>query len=134
MLKEEVIEKVIEVIAESTGTEAGEIRPDSTLFNELPINSIDIVDILYTLEMEYDISLKMSDLEKQSRQSMNGHPFEIDNVITDEGLKVLADKMPEIPAEKLVKGLTVNDIVKLFTVESLANMVINKLQTSEAEG
>jgi acyl carrier protein len=133
MRKEEVIEKVIEVIAESTGMEAHLIRPDSTLFNELPVNSIDIVDILYSLEMEYDISLKLSDLEKQSRDAMNGKPFEIDNVVTDEGLKVLAEKMPEIPASKMVKGLTVNDIMKLITVESLANMVIYKLNSTEAE-
>jgi len=134
MLKEEVIEKVIKIIAESTGLETEIIQPDSTLFNELPINSIDIVDILYSLEMEYDISLTLSDLEKQSREAMDGKPFEIDNVVTDEGLRVLAEKMPEIPAEQLIKGLTVNDIVKLFTVESLAKLVLYKLESSEMEG
>lgn len=134
MFKEEVIEKIIEVIAESMGMDTDKIRPDSTLFNELPINSIDIVDILYSLEMEYDISLKLSDLEKQSREALNGKPFEIDNEVTDDGLKILAEKMPEIPPEKLIKGLTVNDIVKLFTVESLANMVIYKLESSQTEG
>jgi len=134
MNKKEVIEKVIEIIAESTGLETEIIRPDSTLFNELPINSIDLVDILYSLEMEYDISLKLSDLEKQSREAMEGKPFEIDNVVTDEGLKVLAEKMPEIPAERLIKGLTVTDIVKLFTVESLTKLVLYKLESSEAEG
>jgi acyl carrier protein len=128
MKKDEIVEKVIDVIAESTGFEKEKISPSSTLFDELSINSIDMVDILYTLEMEYDISLKISDLERDSREEMEGKPFEIDNVITEEGLVVLAKKLPEIPKEKLVPGLTVNEIVKLITVETLARMVHIKIE------
>lgn len=128
MKKEEILEKVIKVIAESCGLDLRTIRPASTLFDELAVNSIDMVDILYTLEMEYDISLKISDLEKEARTELNGLPFEIDNVITDEGLKVLRNKLPEIPGEKMEKGLTVNGIIRLFTVETLTNMVMLKIQ------
>jgi acyl carrier protein len=131
MKNDEIVEKVIDVIAESTGFEKEKISPSSTLFDELSINSIDMVDILYTLEMEYDISLKISDLERDSREEMEGKPFEIDNVITEEGLVVLAKKLPEIPKEKLVPGLTVNEIVKLITVETLARMVHIKIEGKE---
>ena len=128
---EEVIDKVIESISESTGMEKDIIRPDFTLFKELSINSIDILDILYTLEIEYDISLKISDLEKDSRKELDGKAFEIENVITPEGLEVLKKKLPEIPQEKLVPGLTVFEIIQLFTVETLAKMVLIKIEEKE---
>jgi acyl carrier protein len=128
MKKEEILKKVIQVIADSCGLDIGTISPASTLFDELSVNSIDMVDILYTLEMEYDISLKISDIEKEARTELNGLPFEIDNVITDEGLKVLRDKLPEIPVEKMKKGLTVNGIIRLFSVETLTHMVMLKIQ------
>jgi acyl carrier protein len=131
MKKEEILEKVIRVIADSCGLDIGTIRPESTLFDELAVNSIDMVDILYTLEMEYDISLKISDLEKEARTELKGLPFEIDNVITDEGLKVLHNKLPEIPVDKMEKGLTVNGIIRLFTVQTLTNMLMLKIKEKE---
>ena len=119
------------MITESCGFKESEVKMEYTLFNELGINSIDMLDILFTLEMEYNISLKVSDLEQQSRAEMNGVPFEIDNVITDEGLDVLRKKMPELSNKALRKGITVNDIIHLLTVESLANMVLFKIENPE---
>ncbi|MCK4344721.1 MAG: hypothetical protein KAX05_05485 [Bacteroidales bacterium] len=115
-------------IADSCGIEKDTIKPENTLFNELGINSIDLIDILYTLEMEHDISLTISDIEKESRDELKGKPFEIDNVITDDALAVLKRMMPEIPSGKLKPGITVNDLIYLFTVESLCKLVINKIE------
>lgn len=126
--REGVIKKVIEVISESTGLEKEMIIPGSILFDDLTINSIDLVEILYNLEMEYDISLKISDLERDSRKEMDGKAFDIDNIITKEGLRVLEKRFPEIPKDKLVPGLTIYEIVQLVTVETLAKMVLARIE------
>ena len=117
MEKKEILEKVIEVIADSTGIEKEEILPGSTLFTELGINSIDMLDVLFSLEMEYDISLNVSDIEQESRGEMGGVAFEVENIITKEGLEVLKRRMPEIPPDKFVDGMTINNIISLITVE-----------------
>ncbi len=132
MDRNELMQKIREVISDSSGLELEVITPESTLFTELGINSIDMLDILFTLEMEYDISLKVSDIEQESRAAMNGRPFEIDNVITPEGLEILRKRMPEIPKEKFVSGITVNDIISLITVESMLNMVLLKLEAKDS--
>ena len=58
---------------------------------------------------------------------MNGKPFEVDKVITEEGLAVLRKKLPEIPPENIHKGITMNDICMLITVEIFVNMVYDKI-------
>jgi hypothetical protein len=103
------------------------------LFGDLTITSIDMVDILYMLETEFDVSLKISDIEMESRNELNGAPFEIDNVITPEGLQAIKKKVPEIPEEKLKPGLTIHEIANLMTVEILANMVLYKIQQTETK-
>jgi acyl carrier protein len=128
MTLEQVFEKVREAIADSCGIEQENIHLQSTLFNDLAITSIDLVDILYTLEMAFDIELKISDIEKESRKDLKNAPFEINNIITDEGLEVLKKRLPEIPEEKLRPGLTTFDIINLVNVQILCNMIIYKLQ------
>ena len=46
----EIFEDVCEVIEASTGTNKDEIKLDDTLFDELGVDSIDLVDILFELE------------------------------------------------------------------------------------
>ena len=131
MRKEDVIQTVREVISDSCGIEIGNIKNDSTLFGELNVTSIDMVDILYTLEMEYDVSLRISDIEKNARESLEGKNFETDGIVTQEGKEILKLQFPEIPVEKLEGNISVNDIISLISVESLAKMVIFKIEQSE---
>ena len=71
------------------------------------------------------------EISKESREEMEGKPFEIDTVITEEGLEILRKRMPEIPKENFKTGITINEIISLITVESLLNMVTRKLELKE---
>ena len=77
--------------------------------------------------MEYDISLSISEIEQDSRAEMNGKTFDVDGEITQDGIEVLLLKMPELPREKLIPGITINEVIALINVESLLNMVTQKL-------
>jgi len=120
----EIIASVQEIIHQSSGVALADIQPNATLFDELAIDSIDMVDILFNLERKYGIELKISEIEQFSKAELGDEPFEVDQVITEKGLEVLRKRMPEIDPSKLVQGITIHDIIRLITVESLANMVI----------
>ncbi len=122
-----VYEKVRAAISSSCGIEIEKITPESTLFNDLGITSIDVVDIMYTLETEFNITLNVSEIESEAREELLGASFEVDNVITKEGLIALKKRLPEIPEDKLKNGLTIFDIVNLITVNILCKMIIYKL-------
>lgn len=126
-MKEEIFEKVKESIIESCGIEVGLIKPDATLFGKLYIDSIDMVDIMYSLEMEYDIELKVADINKEAMDELGNKPFEINNVITKEGIAALKKRIPGIPNDQLVEGVTVHELTKMITVEMLCNMVELKI-------
>ncbi|MEN9700092.1 MAG: hypothetical protein RLZZ301_1290 [Bacteroidota bacterium] len=123
----DIIEQIKRIIHQSCGIDPAIITANSTLFDELSIDSIDMVDILFQLERHFDIELKISEIEQQSKQELGDEPFEINQQLTPKGLEVLRRRMPEIDPEKLVEGLTMFEVIKLITVQSLANMVTHQL-------
>jgi acyl carrier protein len=130
MEREVILQHVRQAIADSCGIAEERIEPTSTLFQELGVTSIDLVDILFTLESNFDVELKISDIESRSRSELRDTPFEVNGVITPEGREVLRRRLPEIPAERLVDGLTMHDIVNLINVEILCTLVHDKLSES----
>lgn len=125
---EEVYENVRTVIESSTGKSRDEIVLDKTLFDELGVDSIDLVDILFELEQLYDIELKISDIESKARAQLGDVPYEIDGYITKEGLAAIHEFLPEIGEDKLVEGLTVHQLIQLFTVRSLCKIVMYRIE------
>lgn len=128
MKVEEVFNNVAQVIENSVGRSKETIKLDDTLFDEIGIDSIDLVDILFELETLYGIELKISDFESRAREEMSNEPYEINGVLTTQGLQVLRKFMTEIDPDKLVEGLTVHQLVKLLTVHSLCKIIIYKLE------
>ena len=129
---DEIFEKTQEIIEESCGIDKEEIQLDKTLFDDLDIDSIDMVDILFELETEYDVELKISDLEKRSTEELDGKPYEIDGVLTTEGLESLKRNMTEVDPKHFVEGLTIHQLMKLFTVHSLCKLVQYQLDKKES--
>jgi acyl carrier protein len=130
---EEIFKTVSKVIANSIGVPEDSILLNDTLFDKLSIDSIDLVDILFELETAYKIPLKVSDVEIRVRAEMQDRPYEVDGVITDEGLESLKKYMPEVDPEKFQPGLTVHQLVQLFTVLSLCKMIQLKISEVEKE-
>ena len=124
---EEIFNDVCDVIEDSTGYKKESISMNDTLFDKLEIDSIDLVDILFELETLYDIELKISDIEVKAKKELGDVEYEIDGVITPEGLNSLKVHMDEVNPEKFKNGLTINELIQLFTVHSLCKLVSLKL-------
>ena len=127
---EEIFNDVCDVIENSTGYKKENINMDDTLFDKLEVDSIDLVDILFELETLYDIELKISDIEFKAKKELGGKDYEVDGVITQAGLNSLKVHMDEIDPEKFKNGLTINELVQLFTVHSLCKLVSLKINDS----
>ena len=64
----EIFKNVCIIIENSTGRPKDSIKMEDTLFEELGIDSIDLVDILFELETLYNVELKVSDIEQRIRE------------------------------------------------------------------
>jgi len=127
MKNSDIFQEVCDIIELSTGVSKSEMKPDSTLFDDLAIDSIDLVDILFELEMKYDVELKISDIEKGAKDDIGADSYEQDGVITPAGLEAIKKRMPEIDHSQLHSGMTMQQLAKLFNIESLCRIVETKL-------
>jgi acyl carrier protein len=125
---DEIFKVVVDIIEGSIGTPKEEIELNQTLFDELEIDSIDLVDILFELESHYGIELKVSDIESRAREELGDTPYEINGVITDTGLKMLRKHMTEIEPSSLKEGLTIHGLVRLFSVHSLCKIIQYRIE------
>src|SRR3989338_1507144 len=96
-----IFEKVKQALVSTCRIAPEDITPDKTLIDDLNIDSIDLIDLLYTLEKEFEINIKFSEFENFSQDEMSGKQFSINNVVTEEGLEALRKAMPEISSEKI---------------------------------
>jgi acyl carrier protein len=125
-LGNQIYEVVCNCLIKSCGLEIGEIEPDKLLVRDLDIDSIDMLEIIFEMESAFSISIKFSDLENYAREITQG-PFEINSIITDEGIESLKKIMPEISPEQFFSGMSVQHIPAIMTVESLVRIAAHKL-------
>jgi len=59
-----VEEKVKEIIAEQLGLEKEDIQMDASFIDDLGADSLDIVEMIMTIEDEYDVEISDDDAEK----------------------------------------------------------------------
>ena len=59
-----MFEQVCKMLAEQLGIDAGTIRPESDVVKDLGADSLDVVELLMTLEDEYNITLPDEEVEK----------------------------------------------------------------------
>lgn len=64
MSENEIFEKVKEIISEGLGVNEKNIKMESTFVEDLSADSLDIVELVMTLEEEFDIEISDSDAEK----------------------------------------------------------------------
>ena len=124
----EIFKNVCIIIENSTGRPKDSIKMEDTLFEELGIDSIDLVDILFELETLYNVELKVSDIEQRIREELGDVPYEIDGVITSEGLEAIRKHMTEVNPESIKEGLTVHRLIQLFSVHSLCKIVQYRIE------
>ncbi|MEN0062428.1 MAG: acyl carrier protein [Myxococcota bacterium] len=64
MSSEEQIQKVKDVIAESLGVKKAEVVPSASFIDDLNADSLDIVELVMTIEKEFDIEIPDDEAEK----------------------------------------------------------------------
>lgn len=64
MSAEDIFEQVKELLVDQLGVDEAAISMDSDFIDDLNADSLDIVDLIITLETEYDISIPDEDAQR----------------------------------------------------------------------
>ncbi len=83
MSVEEVTKKVIKVIADQLGKNEDEVKAEASFLNDLGADSLDIVEMVMTLEEEFNTEI--SDEEAEKIQTVQEAIDYIQGKMTEEG-------------------------------------------------
>lgn len=101
---------------------ADEITPESALVRDLGAESIDYVEILYMIETEFGVKIRIEELMMASV---------VDGVTPDDGklTEEMAQKLNrDYDSSQFAAGQTTKEVFEVFTVHNLATLIGKKLQ------
>ncbi len=127
MTQDQIFSGVQTAVAEALGIGEDEVTPDATLLDELGAESIDLLDILFRIERKLGVKIQAADLSAYVQGGIPDEEFGDENeVITPKGMAQLKKVMPQINENELAGKLKADQVMSLFTVQNLADMVTQR--------
>ena len=123
--KEEILADVQKLLAESLAVDEEEVTLDATLVDDLGAESIDLLEIVFSIEKNFNIKIDRSELVPEDL--LSNTQYVVDSKLTQEGLEELQKRLPEANLEEFKKDPLVQNITKILTVNDLVNIVERKL-------
>lgn len=127
-----VYPRVATAVAQALARDPAEVRITSRLFADLEAESIDLLDIVFRLEREFDIQIPRGRIIEDARGDLSEAEFENNGVLTAAGLARLREYLSEVPAENFRAKMNLADVPTLFTVETMCKMVIRAMRAGGA--
>ena len=124
--RDDIFEKVQEVLVDALGLDDDEVTSDATLMGDLGAESIDFLDIVFRLEKAFDIKVPREELFP-AEAVLNNPEYVSSGKLTDKGLAELEDKMPHTDLSEFKQDPDVNKIADLFTVSAIVNFIETKV-------
>lgn len=106
-----------------------ELQWDSKILEDLGAESLDLLDIVFRLEREFDIQIPRGQIASGADAEDGG---EENGRLTEVGCTRLRELMPEVPPEDIQPGFKTSEIPTLFRVATFYNVVTTLLEQKEA--
>src|SRR5271156_7162203 len=77
--------KVAEIMADALGCDVAQVKPDSSLIDDLGGESIDFLDLVFRLERAFKVKIPRGKIVEEARGSLSEAEFEQGGILTDAG-------------------------------------------------
>jgi acyl carrier protein len=129
--RDEIAPAVISAVEEALGLDPDEAASDATLLDDLGAESIDLLDILFRIERGLGVKIQASELHQYIQGGIPDEQFGDENeIITEAGLAQLKRVMPQIDTDELAGNLQATQVMGLFTVDNLIDLVIRHIEAA----
>ncbi len=125
LTRDEVFDKIREVLTDALGVDDEDVQPEATLQGDLGAESIDFLDIVFRLEKEFSIKIPKGELFPDDL--LNNPDYVDGDQITPAGIERLKATMPHADLTPLEQSPYVSKMPELFTVSAMVKYVENKL-------
>jgi len=119
----DMVEKVCALVATTLSCNPVRVVPSATLVGELGATRPDCNRLKYELECAFGVALGSGSLDELARGPLRPDEFSsADGVVSAAGLARLRELIPEA-ADRIQPGLQQDEILDLFYVQTLINLV-----------
>jgi acyl carrier protein len=124
----EIYAKVQQVLEDALGVDAEEVTPKAALIEDLGMESIDALDIVFRLEKAFTIKIPRGELFPENLpELMQDQRFVQADKLTPDGLAELKKRMPFADFSDLEATPTVEQARRLLNVDTMVRYVKSKL-------
>ena len=126
--REQVFSGVRDCIVDSLLVDSSEVTEDSLLVQDLGLASIDMLDLLFSLNTTFNVYLRPQEVQSQLLGGMTQEEFlNPDRTVSDRGYERIAELMPGFDRAALEEPLTDADLFEFFRVRHVVDLVEQKL-------
>jgi acyl carrier protein len=130
MTKDEVFNKVKEVLTAALAVDDDEVTPEAKLSEDLGAESIDYLDITFQLEKAFGIKIPKGELLPDN---LFANPEFVQNgKMTPKGIAELKTRMPFADLSGFEADPDINKFRDVFTVDTLVRYVMTKVNAPAA--
>ena len=124
----EIEKKIIEVLCSSLALPPGQINRSSRLITDLGMDSLDFLDIMFSLESVFNTKIKDREFDRVLRPDKSEAALRAE-YLTDTEIERMSHILPELKEASLKEKIPRNAFFTFVTVDTLMKMVGLKLQT-----
>ncbi len=117
---------IIECVAESLMIDASTISIDSRLINDLGMDSLDFLDIMFQIESRFGIKLQKEDLNFLSRIGIKQEEAVKDGFLSSEAKSRLHQILPDLPLDRDIKLLELGNFITVGTLLKIIEEIKNQ--------
>jgi acyl carrier protein len=131
--REQGVEVVRTIVADCLALELAEARPESRLVTDLGADSLDFIDLVFTLEKRFGLRMRENEMDLMGRREPMGQGTgSAAEFLSDEAIARVLPWLPELATDRDLKRVRPVDILPLVTVEALWRLV--EVQMRNAPG
>ena len=122
---EEIKTGVIECVSQSLATSPTSVTIESRLLSDLNADSLDFMDIMFSLEQKFGIRLQKEDFNLLSKMGVNQATDTVGGVLSVGAKEKLQYVLPMLPIEETI---AIKDLGSFISVETLIILVTDLLK------
>jgi acyl carrier protein len=127
--EQEIENKIIDVLCSSLALAPGQINRSSRLITDLGMDSLDFLDIMFSLESVFNTKIKDREFDRVLRPDKSEAALRAE-YLTETEIDRMSEILPALKEASLKEKIPRNAFFTFVTVDTLMKMVCLKLQTN----